>query len=136
MFSRYRIYHFEDFTCILPLSIDSGRPHKKSSAHSSLFRGFFAKCVWQIFKTGCTITYPHPHPVHYTNMFCRFMLFRSSFTNTEGGKDRGGIKYYAPPIGLKSANYMKKLLKTVLDYRCVQPVLRRNHTCVIPVSNF
>jgi hypothetical protein len=30
---------------------------------------------------------------------------------------------------------MKKLPRIVLDYRCVQPVLRRNHTCVIPVSN-
>jgi hypothetical protein len=85
VFSRYRIYHFEDFICILPLSIDSGKTHQKSPANSPVFGGFFAKYVWQIFKTGCTITYPHPHPVHYTNMFCRFMLFRPSFTNTEGG---------------------------------------------------
>jgi hypothetical protein len=43
VFSRYRIYHFEDFTCILPLSIDSGKTHHKSPAHSLVFRGFFAK---------------------------------------------------------------------------------------------
>jgi hypothetical protein len=34
VFSRYRIYHFEDFTCVLPLSIDSGKTHKKSPADS------------------------------------------------------------------------------------------------------
>ncbi len=27
----------------------------------------FAKCIWQIFKTGFTITFPYPHPGHYTN---------------------------------------------------------------------
>ncbi len=43
VFSRYHIYHFEDFKCILPLSIDSGKTHQKSPAHSSVFRGFFAK---------------------------------------------------------------------------------------------
>jgi hypothetical protein len=68
-FSRYRIYHVEDFTCILPVSVDSGKTHQKMPAHSSVFRRFFATCVWQIFKTGCTITSPYPHPVHYTNMF-------------------------------------------------------------------
>jgi hypothetical protein len=101
VFSRYRIYHFEDFTCVPPVSIDSGKTHKKSPAHSSVFRGFFAICVWQIFKSSCTISSPHPHPVHYTYMFCRFMLFRPNFTNTEGG--RGGTEYDAPPICLKSA---------------------------------
>ncbi len=49
VFSRYHIYHVKDFTCILPT-------HQKSPAHSSVFRGFFAKCVWQIFKAGCTTT--------------------------------------------------------------------------------
>ncbi len=66
VFSRYRIYQFEDFTCILPLSIDSGKTHQKLPANSSVFGGFY------------------PHPVHYTNMFCKFMLFRPSFTNTGG----------------------------------------------------
>ncbi len=43
MFSRYRIYHFKDFTCILPVSIDSGKTHQKSPAHSLVFLGFFCK---------------------------------------------------------------------------------------------
>ncbi len=68
MFSCYRIYHVKDFTCILPVSIDSGKTHQKSPAHSSVFRGFFVKCVGQIFKACCTITSPHPHPVHDTNI--------------------------------------------------------------------
>ncbi len=84
VFSSYLIYHFEDFTCILLVSIDSGKTHQKSPAHSSVFSGFFAKCVWQIFKTGCTITSPHPHPVYYTNMFFRFMLFRPSHKHRRG----------------------------------------------------
>ena len=41
--SRYRIYHFEDFTGILSVSIDSRKTNKKSPAHSLVFRGFFAK---------------------------------------------------------------------------------------------
>ena len=48
VFSRYRIYHFKDFTCILPLSIDSGKTHKKSPAHSLVFRGFF----WKMYLAG------------------------------------------------------------------------------------
>jgi hypothetical protein len=32
--------------------------------------------------------------------------------------------------------YLKKVLRIVHDYRCIHPVLRKNHTCVIPVSNF
>jgi hypothetical protein len=59
VFSRYRIYLFKDFTCILPLSIDSGKTHQKSPAHFLVFRGFFCKCIWQIFKTGCTTKYIH-----------------------------------------------------------------------------
>ncbi len=43
VFSRYHIYHFKDFTCILPVSIDSGKTHQKSPAHSLVFRGFFCK---------------------------------------------------------------------------------------------
>ncbi len=43
MFSRYRIYHFEDFMCVLPVSIVNGKTHQKSPAHSSVFRGFFCK---------------------------------------------------------------------------------------------
>ena len=101
VFSRYCIYHFEDFTCVHPVSIDSGKTHQKSPAHTSVFRGFFAICVWQIFKTGWTISFPHHHPAHYTNMFCIFMLFRPSFTNTEGGKGWNWI--WCPPICLKSA---------------------------------
>ncbi len=42
VFSRYRIYHFEDFSCVHPVSIDSRKTHQKSPAHSSVFRGFFA----------------------------------------------------------------------------------------------
>ena len=34
VFSRYRIYHFHDFSCVLPLSFDSGITHQKSPAHS------------------------------------------------------------------------------------------------------
>ncbi len=36
MFSRYRIYHFEDFMCVLPVSIVNGKT-------PSVFRGFFCK---------------------------------------------------------------------------------------------
>jgi hypothetical protein len=43
VFSRYRIYHFKDFTCILPLSIESGKTHQKSPAHSLVFCGFICK---------------------------------------------------------------------------------------------
>jgi hypothetical protein len=43
VFSRYRIYHFEDFSCVHPVSIDSGKTHQKSPAHFSVFRGFFCK---------------------------------------------------------------------------------------------
>ncbi len=32
--------------------------------------------------------------------------------------------------------HIKKGIKIGLDYRCIHPVLRKNHTCVIPVSNF
>jgi hypothetical protein len=32
----------------------------------SVWRIFCKMCLSD-FKTGCTITYPHPHPVHYTN---------------------------------------------------------------------
>jgi hypothetical protein len=32
--------------------------------------------------------------------------------------------------------YLKKVLSIDLDYRCVYPVMRKNQTCVIPVSNF
>jgi hypothetical protein len=32
--------------------------------------------------------------------------------------------------------HIKKGIKIGLDYRCILPVLRKNHTCVIPVSNF
>ncbi len=57
VFSRYCIYNFEGFTCVLLVSIDSGKTHQKSPAHSSVFRGFFAKCVWQILKPGCSTKY-------------------------------------------------------------------------------
>ncbi len=43
VFSRYRIYHFEDFTCVLPVSINSGKTHQKSTTYSSVFCGFFCK---------------------------------------------------------------------------------------------
>jgi hypothetical protein len=69
-----RIYHFEDFTCILPLSIDSGKTHQKSPSHTVL--RIFCKSVWQIFKAGCTSTtvsvpsselgLPTPSPVSLT----------------------------------------------------------------------
>jgi hypothetical protein len=42
VFSRYRIYHFKDFSCVHPVSIDSGKTHQKSPAHFSVFRGFCA----------------------------------------------------------------------------------------------
>jgi hypothetical protein len=32
--------------------------------------------------------------------------------------------------------HIKKGIKIGRDYRCILPVLRKNHTCVIPVSNF
>jgi hypothetical protein len=35
--------------------------HQKSPAHFLVFCRFFAKFVWQIFRTGCTFTSP-PHP--------------------------------------------------------------------------
>jgi hypothetical protein len=53
VFSRF--YRFQDFTCILPVSINSGITHKKSLAESIyLFSLVFAVFViivfWQIFK--------------------------------------------------------------------------------------
>jgi hypothetical protein len=60
VFSRHHIYHFEDFTCVPPVSINGGKTYQKSPAHSSVFRGFFlsSKCAWQIFNTGYTIISP------------------------------------------------------------------------------
>ncbi len=97
MFSRYRIYHFEDFTCVPPVSIDSGKTHQKSPAHSLVFRRFFEKCVWPIFQTGIAITSNHPHSVHYNNMFCRFTVCSSGpLSQTQKGV-RGGLEYDVPP---------------------------------------
>ncbi len=67
VFSRYCIYYVEDFKCILPVSIDSGKTHKKSPAHSS-FRGFLQNVFGRFSRLA--ITSLHPHPAHYTNMFC------------------------------------------------------------------
>jgi hypothetical protein len=139
VFSRYRIYHFEDFTCILPVSIDSGKTHHKSPAHSSGFRGFFAKCVWQIFKTGCTVLSLPPIPIPIVILTCFADLCSSGLVSQTKKGDRKGVELNMmppPPFVKNPRKYMKKLLKIVLDYRCVQPVLRRNHTCVIPVLNF
>ncbi len=58
MFSRYHIYHFKDFACILPLSIDSGKTHKKSPAHSLVFRRFFCKMYLADFQDWL---YPKVH---------------------------------------------------------------------------
>jgi hypothetical protein len=88
VFSRYQIYHFEDFSCVHPVSIDSGKTHQKPPAHSSVFRGFFGKM---------------------------YLLYGLSKIREK---------------------YIKKVLRIVLDYRCIHPVLRKNYTCVIPVSNF
>ncbi len=124
MFSRYRIFHLEDFTCVPSASIDSGKTHQKLPAHFLVFHRFFAKCVWQIFQTGFTFTSPHPHPLHYTNMFCRFMLFRP-VSQTQNGV-RGGIEYDVPHLSKIHENYIKKILRIVIDYRCILPVLRKN----------
>jgi hypothetical protein len=50
VFPRYCIYHFEDFTCVLLVSIDSGKTHQKSPAHSSVLRGFFCKMCFADFQ--------------------------------------------------------------------------------------
>ncbi len=93
VFTRYRSIAGKHITCVHPVSIDCGKTHKKSPAYTSVFRGFFA-IFWQIFKTGCTIS-SHHHPVHYTKMFCIFMLFRPSFKTQKG--ERGGIEYDVLP---------------------------------------
>jgi hypothetical protein len=41
-----------------------------------------------------------------------------------------------PHLSKIREKYIKKILGIVIDYRCVQPVLRKNPSCVIPVSNF
>ncbi len=134
MFSRYRNYHFEDFTCVHPVSIDSGKTHQKSPAHTSVFRGFFAICVWQIFKTDFTIS--SPHPTQFTILTCfAYLCSQAKFHRYR--REKGvELNMMSPHLSKIREKYIKKILKIGIDYRCVQPVLSKNPTCVIPVSNF
>jgi hypothetical protein len=134
VFSSYRIFHFEDFTCVPPVSIDSGKTHQKSPAHSLVFRNFFCKFVWQIFQTGFTIT--SLHPTQFIILTCFADLSSSGPVSQTQKGVRGGIEYDVPQSVKNLRKIYKKILRIVIDYRCILPVLRKNHTCVLPVSNF
>ncbi len=56
VFSRYCINKFHDFSCVLPVSINSGKTHQKSPAESiylfsSVSADFVIIVFWQIFSS-------------------------------------------------------------------------------------
>ncbi len=135
MFSRYRIYHFEDFTCVPPVSIDSGKTHQKSPVHSLVFRGFLQN-VFGRFSRLAVLSAPPMTPTQSIILTCFAGLSSSGPVSQTQNGVRGGIEYDVPPSGKIREKYFKKILRIVIDYRCILPVLRKNHTCVLPVSNF
>ncbi len=96
VFSRYRFYHFQDFTCILPVSNISGITHQKSPAESiylfSLVFADFCHTVivfWRIFKIAWT---------HNSNMICGFFLLP---LRGMGGKNCPWLLMYTPDMEKK-----------------------------------
>ncbi len=149
MFSRYRIYHFKDFTCVLPLSyyhlrfhvcspgIDRWRENTSKIARTlfsiswiflqNVFGRFSRLAVPQSREPQCLFPCPNwdsrPPPA----------------SECEGVPSDDWRKSLALFLlsGLSKIRekYLKKVLRIVLDYRCIHTVLRKNQTCVVPVSN-
>ncbi len=88
MFSRYRIDHFEDFTFVPPVSIDSGKTHQKLPAHSLVFRGFFCEMCLADFPDWLHYHLPPPPP---SSLYCTVQIFsinpRPACHKTEKGEE-------------------------------------------------
>ena len=137
---------YKNKECVLPLS--TRQRDYTSKIARTLFRvsRIFAKFVWQIFKAGCTTKYiytqrttvsvpsselglPTPSPASLTGRG------ESQFRRLEKRLNTLSTVYSVGCLKIRE-KYIKGVLRIGLDYRCIQPVSRKNHICVIPVSNF
>ena len=130
VYSRYRL--------------DSGITHQKSPAHSLEFRGFLENMFDRFSRLAVPqSTYiprepqclsPRPNwdsPPPLLQVFWRGG--ESQFGRLE--KRLSTLSILCGLSKIRENIHIKKGIKIGLDYRCILPVLRKNHTCVIPVSN-
>ncbi len=135
VFIILKIYHvFTRYRRIAGKHIEN-RPH-------IVFRGFFCKMCLEDFQDWLYYHLPPPTPTQFIILTCFADLCSSGPVSQtqKGEKERGGLEYDAPPPHLFKIREQckKKVLRIVLDYRFLQPVLKKNHACVcvFPVSNF
>ncbi len=105
MFSRYRIYHFEDFTCVPPVSIDSGKTHQKSPAHSLVLADFLQNVFGRFSRLA--LVSPPPTPNQFIIITCLEDLCSSGPVSQTQKGVRGGIEYDVPPCQNPQKIYKK-----------------------------
>jgi hypothetical protein len=78
---------------------------------------------------------PPPPPSSLYKHVLHIYALQAQFHKHRRGKGVE-LNMMSPHLSKIREKYIKKILRIVIDYRCVQPVLSKNPTCVIPVSNF
>jgi hypothetical protein len=73
----------------------AGGGHIKIAAHSSVFPGFFEKCVWQILRLA--VLSPHPIPTQFIILTCFADLCSSGPVSQTQKGERIGVELNIMP---------------------------------------
>jgi hypothetical protein len=115
--------------------------HIKNRPHTlQCFADYFAKCVCRFSRLA--VLSPPPTPTQFFIRTCLHVLQIYALQAQQGVTKRcrltllskTALVYEFKCESKIREKYIKKILRIVLDYRCILQVLRKNHTCVVPVS--
>ncbi len=142
MFSRYRIFILK-ISHVFPRYRSIAGKHIKNRPQTLKFRGFLQNLFGRFSRLAVPqSTYiprePQclsPRPNWDSPPPLLQAIWRGGGPNSDDWRKGLALCLLCGLSKIHKNIHIKKGIKIGLDYRCILPVLRKNHTCVFPVSN-